>query len=905
MANVGEIYRDGTVIVDIENYEAKAIQCQTEGKWSDALAFFKLAIETEPNNSRLYSLAGDTLLNMGRWEEAAESYRKSLSIEENFDWAWHNLACVLGRLNRWEEVQECHDRLSALKPDFWDVNGKIPLVKKHLNAYTGYLQAEKLGVRYTNPDFYLQKRGDIQQITALSGTHYLATFSCDIESEDSTVEVSVQPDQSDSLSIFWSHSNETGKMGFCLFSLTEEDISSVKVSLIDRQQEKVYFYQVSDDTGTEQSLKEIIPRMDEEAGLRLLKNLGEYQICHNDHGLAFVHYDLYNSTNPKDAEEHTIKMDHGCWLAPNAAYFEASIKNIWILGWFDVAVNSSRFFRVAKSYSFQVSEKKIAGIVIFSEDVYSKNFQQFSFTFFNSERRVTLSNTIHSKSYSLECIHHINQKTEVQRSLIRESVNYGLLNCAHQRPKHYDVDSLVSKFQQYVLVSDRNPLNKELPFQMFFDQVIPIGCDGFFLVGWLHDPFESLEEIEVITDLGFKFNLSPEEIYRFDRKDVVEHLKQTKYGNFPTKPGFCAYAKSDLDTQNKIAGRATFHGIRFNIKLNSGVSVDVVPKVKFYDEATARKVVTKVVGSDQLTEQMLDRCIGPAASKLQELCIQKVAVEDVLEIGDLPENPLVSVIVPIYKRYDFQKIQIALFTNDKSLRENVEIIYVLDSPWQKFEFTTFMQQHCKLYEFPAKVVFMERNSGYSSANNAGAEHAKGKYLLLMNSDVFPCEQGWAQKMVDFYRSSEKIGIVGGKLIYEDGSLQHAGMFFGKTTYPFWQNLHYYKGFPNTYPPAQETKQVPAITGACLMISRELYMQVGGLSTDYVIGDFEDSDLCLKCVERGYENWYYPDVEFYHLERQSVPLNPSYAEGLAWRYNAKLHYQKWDELISQLMDKYAE
>lgn len=890
--------------MSIESYEAKARQYQAEGKWADALSLLQLAVEENPHNSFLYSLIGDTLLNMEHWEEAAASYKKSLAIEKNFDWAWHNLAFVLGKLNRWQEVRDCHQNLSKIKPDFWHVNGKVPLVQTHWSAYSEYLEADKLGVEYVNSTSYSRESRTIEHITELSDYTYLATFSCDVE-DHNTIEVAIQPSSDRNSSFYWTTWDAGKKTGNCLFSCQQTDLESARISLIERERERKLVYHISDQTKNNKGIDELLSKMDENSRLMLFKKLSDYQINHNNFSLSFIHYDLFRSIISELSKESTLKMDYGCWLAPNVAYFEASIEDTWLLGWFDVAVNSSQFFRVAKSYSFQISEKKIAGIIVFSEDVYRKAFQQFSFTFFDSEQKISLSDTIHSKSYSLECIQYINKKSESQRSLITELVNYGLISCMHQQPQRYNVMALVSKFQQYVLISDRNPLNKELPFQMFFDQVIPIGYDGFFLIGWLHDPFESLEEIEVITDLGFKFKLFPEEIYRFSRKDVVEHLRKTKYGNFPTKPGFCAYAKADTETKEKIANVATFHGVRFNVKLNSGVTVNIVPKIKFYDHSTARKVVTKVVGSDQLTENMLDQCIGPAASKLQELCIQKVAIDEVLEIGQLPNDPTVSVIVPIYERYDFQKVQIALFANDQSLRENVEIIYVLDSPWQKFEFTTFMKQHCKLYEFPAKVIIMKRNSGYSSANNAGAKHAKGKYILLMNSDVFPCADGWAMKMVEFFKSSEKIGTVGGKLIYEDGSLQHAGMFFGKTTYPFWQNLHYYKGFPNAYLPAQKNRKVPAVTGACLMIARDLYTQVGGLSTDYVIGDFEDSDLCLKCTEKGYENWYYPAVEFYHLERQSVPLNPSYSESLAWRYNAKLHYQKWNNLISQIMNDYHQ
>ena len=195
---------------------------------------------------------------------------------------------------------------------------------------------------------------------------------------------------------------------------------------------------------------------------------------------------------------------------------------------------------------------------------------------------------------------------------------------------------------------------------------------------------------------------------------------------------------------------------------------------------------------------------------------------------------------------------------------------------------------------------MKRNAGYAAANNAGASQAIGKYLVLLNSDVFAQTKGWVTKMAEFYASSPKIGALGAKLLYEDGALQHAGMFFAQTTFPFWLTLHYYKGLPGGYAPAQKTRPVPAVTGACLMIEKKLYEEVGGFTTDYVIGDFENSDLCLKCRELGYESWYFADATLYHLERQSVPLNNVYNGSLAWQLNARLHQERWGEAIAELM-----
>jgi hypothetical protein len=87
----------------------------------------------------------------------------------------------------------------------------------------------------------------------------------------------------------------------------------------------------------------------------------------------------------------------------------------------------------------------------------------------------------------------------------------------------------------------------------------------------------------------------------------------------------------------------------------------------------------------------------------------------------------------------------------------------------------------------------------------------------------------------------------------------------------------------------------------MMIESELYQRFGGLRGVYVQGDYEDSDLCLRLIEAGYENWYLPDVELYHLEGQSYALA---ARQLNGQYNTWLHTRLWKERIAAVMTRYT-
>ncbi len=145
-------------------------------------------------------------------------------------------------------------------------------------------------------------------------------------------------------------------------------------------------------------------------------------------------------------------------------------------------------------------------------------------------------------------------------------------------------------------------------------------------------------------------------------------------------------------------------------------------------------------------------------------------------------------------------------------------------------------------------------------------------------------------MTNFYDATSNIGALAPKLLYEDGSIQHAGLYFRRELNTrMWNNEHYFKGLDRKLPAANITRVLPAVTGACMLIDLALYRELGGLRGTYVQGDYEDSDLCLRLTDNGYQNWYLPTVELYHLEGQSYP---SHMRELTGAYNQWLHTKHW-------------
>jgi GT2 family glycosyltransferase len=296
-------------------------------------------------------------------------------------------------------------------------------------------------------------------------------------------------------------------------------------------------------------------------------------------------------------------------------------------------------------------------------------------------------------------------------------------------------------------------------------------------------------------------------------------------------------------------------------------------------------------------DELMSAHVVPAIKRVQTRIGSEPEVASVTTFGEPPKRADISIVVPLYLQVEHIEVQLAQFADDPDFLET-DLIYVLDSPQQAEELLTYAADLHPIYRIPFRVAVLNRNAGFAAANNAGAALASGRLLLLLNSDVLPERPGWLSKMRAFYDATPNIGAAGAKLLYEDDSIQHAGMFFHRLAgSPKWVDGHYFKGMHRSLPAAAEARVVPYVSGSCLMIDRSSYQELGGLNTAYVQGDYEDAELCLRLWKTGRENWYFPEAELYHLEGQSYG---SAIRASANRYNMWLHNHLWGEQISALM-----
>jgi O-antigen biosynthesis protein len=326
-----------------------------------------------------------------------------------------------------------------------------------------------------------------------------------------------------------------------------------------------------------------------------------------------------------------------------------------------------------------------------------------------------------------------------------------------------------------------------------------------------------------------------------------------------------------------------------------GVEADSPPVVT--EPLAVRDTVLGELARERRFDTPLMDQLAPPVIRLQERLAGRVGIAETEEFGAIPEAPEASVVVPLYQRVDLLEHQLAQFANDPQLTTAAELIFVLDSPELGEELLSKAGELFEVYRVPFKLVILSHNGGFAVASNQGASIARGKMLLLMNSDVIPSGPGWLEGLVAAYESLPEAGAVAPKLLYDDESIQHAGMEFRPRSVMGGRRLaHAFKGLHRDFPDANLRRAAPALSGACLLTELELYRELDGLSTDYVKGGYEDADLCMRIHERGLETWYLPEVELYHLEGRSYVPSES---DMSNRFNAWLFNQRWSEQVDSM------
>ncbi|NQW10326.1 MAG: glycosyltransferase family 2 protein [Alphaproteobacteria bacterium] len=426
------------------------------------------------------------------------------------------------------------------------------------------------------------------------------------------------------------------------------------------------------------------------------------------------------------------------------------------------------------------------------------------------------------------------------------------------------------------------------PFAYGIEAADPIPGGGVLVRGWLFDPHDRLDRIEAVDATDARFPLP--RLWPTLHQDASERWKRAGLP-VPERAGFVAFVDGGVPGP---------WGVDIVLKSGARIATSVPPADP--DPRRARDAILTALPASAEIDGALTEAIAPAVERLHAEHMSRYPVDarsrPLIRIGQPPLNPRASVVIPLYRNLNFLGFQQAAFARDTAFAD-VEIVYVLDSPEQVGFLEGLLRGEHLIYGLPVTVVVHPVNLGFAAAANSGARVARGRDLVLMNSDVVPETSGWLEPLLAAL-DRPGVGAAAPQLLYFDDSLQFAGMYFERDADGCWFNRHIAKGYPRTYPPANKPREVPALTGACLSIRRQLYERMGGFDEAFVIGDFEDSEFSLRLRDAGLSCWYEPSAALYHVERQSIEQHAAHGKSVATMVNRWRQQRLWDEAIGMLM-----
>jgi GT2 family glycosyltransferase len=234
----------------------------------------------------------------------------------------------------------------------------------------------------------------------------------------------------------------------------------------------------------------------------------------------------------------------------------------------------------------------------------------------------------------------------------------------------------------------------------------------------------------------------------------------------------------------------------------------------------------------------------------------------------LTERPPVSIVIPTAgTRREVRYEDVVLVTHcvrsivETSTYDNYEIVCVSDDSTD----ASVLGELREIAGDRLRLVPYGRPFNFSAKVNCGAVRSEGKHLLLLNDDIEIVTPDWIERLV-MYSEMEEIGAVGARLLWEDGRLQHVGVGFegGLPGHPYRGFAGDFRGYSNN---VRIARNCLAVTGACLMTRREVFEELGGLTTLLPV-NYNDADYCLKVWSGGRRIVYDPDTVMYHFESSS-------------------------------------
>ncbi len=435
-----------------------------------------------------------------------------------------------------------------------------------------------------------------------------------------------------------------------------------------------------------------------------------------------------------------------------------------------------------------------------------------------------------------------------------------------------DADHLPPAELTYLEHALRRPISTAIMPKHNIEIVTISEQGGIFINGWIDDTGDKLRTVLISGSDGY-VTLDGGALARTYRGDVQAALSVPS----PHEFGFWCFADNEsIQRRGNVAN--------VDLLMDSGARQRVEVSIRRADQTGLRNEVLSYLASAQHLGNPqieavagLENYIGRQIIDFNLRMSRRFASQPYVErFGGHTKKHKGSIVVCLYGKPEYFFLQNSLFSNRPGI-ENYEFVYICNSPELAEPLLRDAHIASRAYDIDQTLVILPGNAGFGAANNAAVNFAQTNRLLIVNPDVFPCDQDWAVKHIDTVEQlpREQTNIFGVPLYYDDGSLMHGGMYFEADrgvsmeqssfkSRMFLRVEHYGKGAPPLAAKFIKSRPVPAVTGAFMSLDRNWFENIGGFSEDYVLGHYEDADLCLKSLQKGISPWMH-DIKLWHLE----------------------------------------
>lgn len=260
----------------------------------------------------------------------------------------------------------------------------------------------------------------------------------------------------------------------------------------------------------------------------------------------------------------------------------------------------------------------------------------------------------------------------------------------------------------------------------------------------------------------------------------------------------------------------------------------------------------------------------------------------------LQNNPFISIIIPtkdlsailgnclqlIFRKTAYDRFEVIIVDND-SREPETEALF---RHWRERESSRF------------RVVSLPIPFNFPTLINEGVRHARGELVLLLNNDIEVVSEEWLTEMAA-HAMRLHVGAVGAKLLYPDNTVQHAGVVLGVGGIAGHSHKYVANDQPGYFDRLRVTANCAAVTGACLMVKKSRFLEVGGFDEALPVS-FNDVDFCIKLLKAGYYNLCLSHLTLYHHESQTRGSDNTVEKQIRFRKESDLMKARWGDFLQK-------